>query len=642
MNLLTTTRARARIVIGCLALLVPFLVLFTHQTAAEAAVSAAPTSIVPGNSIWRDTSGNVIHNHAGQVVKNGSTYYWFGSALQGTASGFTGENVYTSTDLVNWTFDNEVLAPTASGDLSATGIVEGASVIHDPTSGLWVMYMHIDNASYSHNYVGVATSSTIDGNYSYQGSFQTQDKSTTPATTTASLDIHLYQDSTGTYLLSADNVENKGIYIYKLSPQYLTTASSQTIERTMSNPRSSTTRYEAPVIFKHNNLYYLVESHASGWTSNDNVYQTATSLSGPWSAPVSLAMPYSANTYDSQVRDIFPVTTANKTTLVFLADRWTAFPSCVGWCGANLMLPMAFNGNTVSLPGLYDTWTLNQSTADWASGETVDDSTTGTGLNQFHYSGSWVPDTSHAAWGNYSGTHTYSHVTGDQATIQFRGTEIDVYAVKGPNTGIANVSIDGATPTAVDTFASTNLGDQLISKQTGLTDTTHTLTVTVTGTHSSSSTDSYIALDRVVVPDLVVNDSATGTGDNQFNYVGAWGTASCGGCYPASNPAYHWDGTTGDSATFTFTGTRVGLYASVGPSNGIASVQIDGGTASQVDLYAGDWPNTGSPSTAGDQLVWRSPALAYGTHTLTWTNTGTNNPASSNHYVQVDRVDVTR
>jgi len=42
--------------------------------------------------------------------------------------------------------------------------------------------------------------------------------------------------------------------------------------------------YEAPAMVKIGTTYYLLASHLSGWSANDNVYASATSLSGTWSS----------------------------------------------------------------------------------------------------------------------------------------------------------------------------------------------------------------------------------------------------------------------------------------------------------------------------------------------------------------------
>ncbi|WIX91361.1 hypothetical protein [Amycolatopsis sp. DG1A-15b] len=62
---------------------------------------------------------------------------------------------YTSTDLANWTHQGIALAKQASGDLGPNRIVERPKVLYNATTRMYVMYLHIDNTSYSDQRVGV-------------------------------------------------------------------------------------------------------------------------------------------------------------------------------------------------------------------------------------------------------------------------------------------------------------------------------------------------------------------------------------------------------------------------------------------------------------------------------------------------------
>jgi hypothetical protein len=55
---------------------------------------------------------------------------------------------------------------------------------------------------------------------------------------------------------------------------------------------------ESPAIAKVSGRYFLLASHLTGWSTNDNVYATATSLAGPWSGFNNFA-PAGTRTYDS-------------------------------------------------------------------------------------------------------------------------------------------------------------------------------------------------------------------------------------------------------------------------------------------------------------------------------------------------------
>ena len=65
---------------------------------------------------------------------------------------------------------------------------------------------------------------------------------------------------------------------------------------------------EAPAIFKHDGVYYLLHSHLTGLSVNENFYHTATNIWGPWEAKGKIAQgEHSANTFLTQTTDVVPV-----------------------------------------------------------------------------------------------------------------------------------------------------------------------------------------------------------------------------------------------------------------------------------------------------------------------------------------------
>jgi hypothetical protein len=82
-----------------------------------------------------------------------------------------------------------------------------------------------------------------------------------------------------------------------------------------------------------------------------------------------------------------------------------------------------------------------------------------------------------------------------------------------------------------------------------------------------------------------------------------------------------------------FTGTKVALYAVRDVDQGIMSLSVDGGAPVDVDDYA--------PARNASGVVWTGPQLAAGAHTLTITNTGRRNAASSGNNIAIDRAVIT-
>jgi hypothetical protein len=121
----------------------------------------------------------------------------------------------------------------------------------------------IDNTSYSDRRAGVATSTTPCGPDTYLGSTQPLGHQ--------SRDLGLFKDTDGTGYLMHDDPAGS-LRIDRLSADYTT---AQAAVATFSE-------VETPAMAKVDGRYFLVASHLTGWTLNDNVYASATSLSGPW------------------------------------------------------------------------------------------------------------------------------------------------------------------------------------------------------------------------------------------------------------------------------------------------------------------------------------------------------------------------
>ena len=306
-----------------------------------ASCSFAAQAQITSGTTWDATNGSRITAHGGQILKEGSTYYWIGE-VDSSGGGFQGINCYSSTNLSAWSFVADVLPPQSSGDLESSDLVERPKVLYNSSTGKYVMWLHIWNG----DAVGYATSSSVCGTYTYLGSSQPLGNE--------SFDIGSFQDTNGTaYLLSA-NYDN-GIIVYQMASDYLSPVS-------IVDGVSTWGDREAPAMFKVNGTYFLICSHETGWSSNDDQYSYATSISGPWSALADIALAGS-DTYNSQTTYVLPVTGSSGTTYMYMGDRWDSSDitdSTYVW------LPLTVSGHTPSL-AYYDNWGLNVTTGAWSA-----------------------------------------------------------------------------------------------------------------------------------------------------------------------------------------------------------------------------------------------------------------------------------
>ncbi|MDX3613189.1 RICIN domain-containing protein [Streptomyces europaeiscabiei] len=326
-----------------LAALVAFLI---PASAAQAATTVTFTT----GAARTDTSGNTLQLHGMGIIKVGDTWYGFGenkTGVDSTNTSFQAIACYSSTDLANWTFRGNALSLQSSGDLGPSRVVERPKVIFNATTQKFVMYVHIDSLNYAEAKVGVATSSTPCGSYDYLGSSRPLGQ--------LSRDIGLFQDTDGTaYLMTEDR--NNGLRINLLSSDYLTQVRTVAILGSGGGANS----FESPAMIKANGIYYLLASRLTGWSLNDNVYSTATSIGGTWAPMRTFAAP-GTKTYGSQTSNIITVAGTSGTTYIYAGDRWN--PSDLGESEL-IWLPLTIRGTTVNL-GQYPTWSLDVEAGTW-------------------------------------------------------------------------------------------------------------------------------------------------------------------------------------------------------------------------------------------------------------------------------------
>jgi bacillopeptidase F len=230
------------------------------------------------------------------------------------------------------------------------------------------------------------------------------------------------------------------------------------------------------------------------------------------------------------------------------------------------------------------------------------------------YNGWMGVDDSSANGGSYRSNAT----AGSTVSFQFAGMNLTLLTRKGPDQGMANVSVDRkVVGKGVDLYAATV--SSFAQTFDGLASGVHKVTVKVLGTKNAASTGTAVAFDGFTVDTTTTQESANTIGYNTWN--GSTPTFASGGLDRQSSKA-------GASATFSFTGTGVDWITVSGRGWGQAQVSIDGIDMGIVDLYA--------PTKA----TWQTPkpylGLATGSHTITITVLGSKNAASTGYTVVID------
>ncbi len=259
------------------------------------------------------------------------------------------------------------------------------------------------------------------------------------------------------------------------------------------------------------------------------------------------------------------------------------------------------------------------------------------------YSGNWVIGIST----DYSDSSAAESVNaGDTLRYNFNGRSIRWFGRRGPDTGVANVYIDGMFMGTTDTYSSSPKSRVVLFSASGLNPGGHSLMLQVQGQHNAASTSSAVWVDgfdvsgQASVQSQVPAPEATGSGTSRVEqddaavaYSGSWSTVSSvplvadysGGTAATASSS-------GAQATLTFTGTGVSWIGYEDTLSGIADVILDGSVVSNVDSY--------SLTPASQVVLYSTTGLPNTRHTLTIRATGGHQLLALGSKVTVDAFDV--
>ncbi|MFF1418147.1 family 43 glycosylhydrolase [Streptomyces sp. NPDC058280] len=274
------------------------------------AAAAEPASFIANDTMWHDTAGNEILAQGGNVLKVGSTYYWAGTKLVSGAA--KDVNLYSSTDLENWTFEGPILSQDGTeGDLAEGNWLGRPQLVRNPASGTFVLVVEVDGAL--GNNVLFATSPTVDGTYTPTGPSTTVNGNTMG-------DHSVFVDGDNAYLVYVgDNATTRNVSVNVAPLNSNWTAVEPAISSVWDNV------HEAPAIVKAGATYYMFASGKDWWNATPTSYRTSSDLTG-WSGWKTVPTePSSANSFGTQFEQIIPVVGSQGTSYLYNGDRYSQF-----------------------------------------------------------------------------------------------------------------------------------------------------------------------------------------------------------------------------------------------------------------------------------------------------------------------------
>jgi hypothetical protein len=358
-------------------------------------------STVPVGKTWLDTEGSPIQAHGGSVLKqkgtNGQTvYYWVGEDKTHNGASFNGVNLYKSTDLMNWTYVNTILAPDFSNPALSNCKIERPKLIYNAKTHQYVLWGHWeDQSNYISSQVCVATSSSVDGPYKFLGHWrpgadaghrdwrvatdgsnrttsfdngtviQNYSYDDTNIWGTGSRDFTIFQDGNKAYLVSAE--DGNTMRIYELNSDFTD------VDKNAMNSYELqvNAKREAATLVKSGQYYFMISSNQTGWYPNQARYAYTKNLSNPdgwhFKKEGNAQMPanYLGNntTFYSQATNVITVNGTKQTSYIYVGDHWNTKQlgnSSYVW------LPLKITGTSGNHPSLQMNnvpgWSIDQKT----------------------------------------------------------------------------------------------------------------------------------------------------------------------------------------------------------------------------------------------------------------------------------------
>lgn len=119
-------------------------------------------------------------------------------------------------------------------------------------------------------------------------------------------------------------------------------------------------------------------------------------------------------------------------------------------------------------------------------------------IEESHSSFTWTPGWESLKDANASGgTLKVSGIPGSKVSVSFLGTGAILHYAAGLQGGIATIELDGKTYTYIDMYSAIPQNRATKTIASGLENTWHTLTVTVSGNKNPASSNFYIVVDAV-------------------------------------------------------------------------------------------------------------------------------------------------
>ncbi|MFC3492666.1 family 43 glycosylhydrolase [Glycomyces rhizosphaerae] len=343
-----------------------------QTAAADLELLQSTFATITNNTFWRDTAGDPIYSQGGGVFKFGDTYYWYGVHYRGAESylanptqkydnqvTFVSIPVYSSQDLVNWKFENNVATTSTSlgslgGTMGNAGWIGRLGVAYNENTGKYVLPVQMWHPTQDHGVLFLQGNSPT-GAFTF-GNFQ---KQVVNSPTTGTGDQTVFTDEDGQdYLIFSNREGRSRAFVSKLRA-----SDSLMAEPAVEIGRNGDGR-EGNAMFKLDGKYYMSASDLHGWNTSVNyvIESTQGRVQGDYTDYYT--MPGTQMDYSHVTQTGFFVTVKGtvRDTVIYAGDRWADF----AWngIGYNQWVPITKEGTGIRFHSMSQ-WQFNATTGEF-------------------------------------------------------------------------------------------------------------------------------------------------------------------------------------------------------------------------------------------------------------------------------------
>lgn len=338
--------------------------------------ASAQWNNIKNDTFWDTKNGKPIYSQGGGIFKfpdpetEKEKYFWYGvhykqaelyredPSVRHRGNSIVGVSCYSSTDLVNWEFEANVLTP--------------EEVVRDTIRPRW-MWLGRTGVAYvkeANKYVLIiqhnarvlfAVSESPTGPFKYQHEKSMKDWIGT--TNTGDQTVFTDEDIGKSYLVYSYGKGRHIIYISEigLKNDTLTLLNYKQVFKGAGR--------EGNCMFKYKGKYYQAASQLYGWDGSLAYYLVADDIWGPYLPENDMqVIPGVEDDYAhiSQTGFFVTVRGSKQETVIFCGDRWAEFAG--NGLGYNQWCPLSFNGYEPYFNSL-NSWDLNEETGEWRVAE---------------------------------------------------------------------------------------------------------------------------------------------------------------------------------------------------------------------------------------------------------------------------------